>query len=438
MGCDWRRTGCNEAVTHHGAHQRASCTKGPARHLRKPVMSTASTCRMFRHGRGKQTWGGGEEASPKPPAATSCFAALPGCCVPPTHPGSPSTHGRLLAHPKQHSRARHGTLWPQGQAPTPCPAGDRTDQRSWRPLHPGQLPLLLQYFHNFALHICIRSILFLTRSVFFPTRATLFLSTPTFSPVKLCFTTTELTFTSANWQRTHATASPLGRRLLPCENMAPSLPIPACLPPAQFEAAMVNLATNAMAGGLDAWQPHPHCHCPRHRLAAPSWLPSAAHSRHLARPLGPLSPPRHCQHFEIDFFVFVTSCWRQIHRLGNTAWAADGSPPRFSLSGRPAGRQACALTRVAVMVSRGSGQREQEQNHLFLAPRYLSNSSLDSLSLHLTEVAGAARTAAAALSSTALLDSPRSAAKVTPLFFFILVKERENVLVCTLGSNERP
>lgn len=171
--CDWRRTGCSGVVTHHGEHRRDSCTNGPARDLREPVMSTASTCRTFHHGRGKQTWGGGEEASPEPRAATSCFAALPGCCVPPTHPGSPSTHGRQLAHPKQHSRARHGALWPQGQAPTPCVTVMATGITQTK--GPGDLcPLGSSHFYcSTSIILFCTSTFVLSRSVFFLTRSVL-------------------------------------------------------------------------------------------------------------------------------------------------------------------------------------------------------------------------------------------------------------------------
>lgn len=66
----------------------------------------------------------------------------------------------------------------------------------------------------------------------------------------------------------------------------------------------------------------------------------------------------------------------------------------------------------------GLGSENKNKTTFFWRQDIYLTLLLDSPSLHLTGVAGAARTAAAALSSTALLDSPRSAAKVTPLFFF--------------------
>lgn len=191
----------------------------------------------------------------------------------------------------------------------------------------------LTFFLRSALYLS-RSTFSLSRFTFSLSRSAFSLSTSTFHPGKPMFCHHTAIFHLSKQAMHPHQHFRQGRLLPPLENMAPSPPLLLC---ALLEVAMVNLAANAVAGGLDSRWLHQsrHCpcpcrHCPHSRATAPSWTPSGSRGRDLEGPPDPSPRPRHYQRYKIELLLFATTCWQQTRHVGNTAWEAGGSPPRLS------------------------------------------------------------------------------------------------------------
>lgn len=125
---------------------------------------------------------------------------------------------------------------------------------------------------------------------------------------------------------------------------------------------MANFAAKTAPGGLDAGRPRPRHRCPCPWAPAPSWIPLASHGRGLEGLPGPFPPPRHYQHDEIDYLLFVTNCRWLTHHFGNTVWEAGSSPPHLCLSW-PGGTRAPQRRPCWPLAGWGSVSENKKKNH---------------------------------------------------------------------------